>query len=353
MAGFYGADIEQLRQLARQFATGSRQLHDSSALLTGSLGASAWAGLDSERFRQDWSGRHRGDLLRVSAALEAASQALLRQAVEQEQASVEGGGGHYGSSGGPGGDGDRPGDPKLQPDQGDYVPIEDPISFDDQALDADQINQGQVGDCWLLAALGSVVDQDPQWIRDHMWQNPDGTWTVKMYHDGEPVYIQVEPTLPEHGAKDAAGNQSWLSIYEKAAAEYFGGSYDDIDGGYSDRALEAITGNPANDIGEASFDQIEQALEKGPVTVSSEVKDKILWFFGDTVDDPDKVVPQHAYIVRDIETVTNPDGSTERYLVVTNPWGTNADDGRYGTLRFTEQEYRDNFRSVQTGTIGD
>lgn len=354
MAGFYGADVADLRNLAHALEKSAQSLHQITSGLSGAITSTRWPGPDGAQFTGEWTQMHRSALARAGECLSTAAETLRRNAGAQEATSAADGGVLNPVGGGSGGgDGDRPDDPELTDGLGDYEDLDDPIPFTDDALDPSEISQGQLGDCWLLAALGSVAGFDPDFIRDHMWENPDGTWTVKMYDDdGKPVYIQVEPSVPQNGVNDADGNPSWATIYEKAAAEYFGGSYDDLDGGWSDRAFEAITGQPAHDLGEASFDTISDALEDGPVALSSEAKDKKLWFFGDTVDDTDRVVPHHAYMVRDIVTVTGEDGSTERFIEVTNPWGPNG-GSEYGTLRFTEQEYRDNFRTVYAGTMKD
>jgi uncharacterized protein YukE len=361
MTGFYGADVAALRALAAAFESSGRTLHETATLLSSSIGAARWPGPDGERFGSDWTRQHRSVLVRAGDALAAGGQALRRNADAQEQTSAAAGGSSSGGSnpgleldGGGGGVGDRPGDPTLPDDLGDYVPIENPISFDDDALDADEINQGQVGDCWLLASLGAVVDQDPEWIRDHMWQNPDGTWTVKMYdEDGEAVYIQVDPTVPENGARDSDGDPSWVSIYEKAAAEFFGGSYGDIDGDWPDRALTAITGQQATNAGQLSLDEISDALDDGPVVVSTQDNPDDWWrFWSDDVDDTDRIVPNHAYIVRDVFTVTEEDGTETQYIQVTNPWGPNGGE-RYGTYMFTAEEFEQNFAAAFVGTPGE
>ncbi|KRA24635.1 hypothetical protein ASD65_09605 [Microbacterium sp. Root61] len=356
---FYGADVTDLHRLAESLERSAQSLQEIATTLSGAIGATRWPGPDGEKFSHEWSNQHRATLVRAGGYLSTASQTIARNAADQEQTSAASGGAFPGGAnpglgldGGGGGVSDRPDNPNLSDGLGDYEDLDGPIDFSDDALNPTQINQGAVGDCWLLASMGSVAGFDPDFIRDHMWQNPDGTWTVKMYNDGEPVYIQVEPTVPENGVKDSDGGDSWASIYEKAAAEYFGGSYADIDGDWPDRALEAITGQPSQNLGEASFDDIEQALDDGPVVVTTENKDKRLWFFGDVVDDQDRIVPNHAYMVRDVFTMIEEDGSSQRYIEVTNPWGPNGGD-RYGTYIFTEQEYLDNFDRVYTGSMGD
>lgn len=353
MGGFYGADVEDLRRLAQELERNARSLDGIATVLSAAIASTRWPGPDGERFSHEWTNQHRAVLVRAGGHLSTASQTLARNASEQEQTSAAtGDGAAHAGSGGDGGVGDRPDNPDLSDGLGDYEDIDGPIDLSDEALDPSQINQGQVGDCWFLASIGSIAGFDPDFIRDHMWENPDGTWTVKMYQDGEPVYIQVEPSVPENGVQDSDGDPSWASIYEKAAAEYFGGSYDDISGDWPDRALEAVTGRPSENLGEASFDDIEEALKNGPVVATTENSDKTLWFFGDVVDDTDRVVPNHAYMVRSIFTIVDENGDSQRYIEVTNPWGPNGGD-RFGTYLFTEQEYRDNFSRVYTGSTGE
>jgi hypothetical protein len=186
-----------------------------------------------------------------------------------------------------------------------------------------------------------------------MWQNPDGTWTVKLYKDGEPVYIQVEPSVPENSVKDADGDDNWLSVYEKAAAEYFGGDYEDIDGGWPDDAFEAITGQKSNDLGESNLDDIRDSLSDGPVSVTTEGEDSFWWWQND-VDDKG-IVPNHAYIVDTVENHVNPDtGDEEQMIHLLNPWGPNGGyhDGEqmYGDVWLTEDEYKDNFDHAFSGS---
>src|SRR5690606_21586019 len=205
------------------------------------------------------------------------------------------GGGDRGTPGGGDrgtpGDGDRPGDPDLTDDLGDYEDVP-PIDLENEDFSIDDINQGQVGDCWFLAGLGAVATTDPEFLREHIRLNDDGTYTVTMYSDGKPVEIVVEPTAPENGVGGQNGEPNWVSIYEKAAAEYFGGDYEDIDGGHSDVAFEAITGHPAERSGELSRSDIQDRLEGGPVAVGTEDDDAFEWW--EDGGDDSRVVPNHA-----------------------------------------------------------
>ena len=103
MAGnFYGADVAQLRQLAKDLAGGANRLNALGQQLGSSISSTAWRGHDGERFRSEWTSAHQKLLQSATAGLEEASKALLANADEQEEASTSGGSGG-GSGGGTGG----------------------------------------------------------------------------------------------------------------------------------------------------------------------------------------------------------------------------------------------------------
>ncbi len=358
MGTFFGADVAELRAFAKLADSSGQQLDHTVSTLTALIGHTGWHGPDGSAFTALWNGTLRASLQKASAGLREVATTVRSNADQQETASTDvGGPGGSGPSGPGGGDrghgvGDKPDNPDVPDGMGEYDDLDDPIPLDDDALDPTNMAQGQLGDCWFLAAAGAVAAADPEWIRDHMWQNPDGTWTVKMYKDGEPVYIQVEPTVPENSVKDADGDDNWLSVYEKAAAEYFGGNYEDIDGGWPDDAFEAITGHESRDLGESNLDDIRDSLADGPVSVTTEGTGTFLWW-GSEVDDPG-IVPNHAYIVDTVEPHVNPETGDEELMIhVLNPWGPNGGtlDGeqKYGDVWLTEEQYQDNFDHAFVG----
>ncbi len=94
MAGnFYGADVAQLRQLAKDMATGATRLGNLGQQLSSAVSTSPWKGNDGDRFRSDWSSHHLRVLKAASAGLADASKALLRNADEQDKSSNSNGGG--------------------------------------------------------------------------------------------------------------------------------------------------------------------------------------------------------------------------------------------------------------------
>jgi hypothetical protein len=135
------------------------------------------------------------------------------------------------------------------------------------------INQGDVGDCYFLAALAETALQDPTLIQNMIQANSNGTYSVQFWVNGQADYVTVNnalPTMPggyhygdgshfefDHGASAGAAND-WSALIEKAYVEleaqlnvtpgsdgHHGNAYADIAGGWSN-GLSAITGQSAD-----------------------------------------------------------------------------------------------------------
>lgn len=111
MSEMLGADVEELRALARDFSGNSQKLAQAQKLIDGAVNQLPryWQGPDAQRFASQWRGQHRGIISRTGAMLEETASELNKHAVEQEQASSTsslpgpGGAGGSGHSGGGGG----------------------------------------------------------------------------------------------------------------------------------------------------------------------------------------------------------------------------------------------------------
>ncbi|MBS9535891.1 CHAP domain-containing protein [Mycobacterium sp. M1] len=93
MAGAIGADVDQLRSLAKQFTRSADQLQQSSTGLSKMIGNAAfWRGNDATMFRSQWQSHSRTSINAAAKTLRAAADVLIRNADEQDQASAAGGG---------------------------------------------------------------------------------------------------------------------------------------------------------------------------------------------------------------------------------------------------------------------
>ncbi|APR75546.1 Alkaline phosphatase [Minicystis rosea] len=100
----------------------------------------------------------------------------------------------------------------------------------------DDIFQGGVGDCYLLAVLSAVADAKPEVIRKLVVDLGDGTYAVRFYKNGVAKYVRVDAELwvdstgrPEY-ANSSTNASIWVPIVEKAYAFFRRdeGSYDSI-----------------------------------------------------------------------------------------------------------------------------
>src|SRR5262249_25222461 len=101
----------------------------------------------------------------------------------------------------------------------------------EKSITAEAIRQGNTGDCYFLAALGSMAESNPRAVANMIKDNGNGTYTVTFPGDPEnPVTVKA-PTEAEM-ATYQSGSQygTWPAILEKAYAKHEGGSYSDIDG---------------------------------------------------------------------------------------------------------------------------
>jgi uncharacterized protein YukE len=83
----WGLDVEQVQGLSSQLNQEASEIQRILSTLTNALNNVQWSGPDSTKFRNDWSGTHTAELNKVITALQEASQAAARNAMEQQNAS--------------------------------------------------------------------------------------------------------------------------------------------------------------------------------------------------------------------------------------------------------------------------
>jgi len=131
------------------------------------------------------------------------------------------------------------------------------------------VEQGQEGDCWLIASLAEVAAQAPQDIVNMFTYDGTtvengstvGVYTVRFFNSNNvPRYVTVDTQLPKGGSyyDQTVNGVLWVALAEKAYAVANGlgyvstsdkgsNSYDALNSGYSYWALQAITGQSASD----------------------------------------------------------------------------------------------------------
>ncbi len=211
-------------------------------------------------------------------------------------------------------DNNNDGDPLVWGDPGNRDLYQD--SDGNDATDASGVDQGQVGDCWLMAKMGALANDDPNWVQNHVQQNDNGTITVTLYDDdGNPHRVTMTSDLPvdNDGNTVFAGNDGdtplWSGYYEKALAlgSQHGSDGEDgyggIEGGWGEDDAELMTGQEADDL-DVDFGDVQNAVSNGhPVVVGTEHED---W-------DHPGFVGGHEFYVEGFDE----DGN----MVLRNPWG--------------------------------
>ncbi|AXK46464.1 C2 family cysteine protease [Brachybacterium saurashtrense] len=322
-----GADTDHLRAHAHALRAQTGALRSLFAELGAVVRSVGWVGPDAEQFRSAAESRFR-DASTLLEDIDRRGDELLGHADEQDEASsAEGGGGVIG----PGGD--EVGAVKDPGDAEGTEPADEEIPEDDESIDPDTSAQGGIGDCYLLSSLQALAQRDPDFLRDHVDEVEPGVYEVTMYDEnGDPIVYQVE-SVQEGGVRDAEGDQSLYSLYERAYAMHLEERGVDINGGFPEDAMETLTGKGADAYDSLELGELAEQLDRGRLVNT------------DTggIDDPahDQIVGNHAYTVTSVDTEAGT-------VTVTNPWGP-GDPNAPKTVTMTYDGYRESFGRTTVG----
>ena len=203
-----------------------------------------------------------------------------------------------------------------------------------QGISADDIEQGQAGDCYFLASIAAVANKHPDLIRNAIHPNGDGTYTVTFHQASwvedkakgtwsqhfKPVKVTVDGELPGgidyqlYASEGRSGHELWAPILEKAYARWKGG-YEQIgNGGYPADVLGELVGRVPSSIPLVNvkpakvFQQLAQQQSKGAAMCASSKPDALVAKTG--------IVGNHAYSVLGV-TMQN----GKEFVQLRNPWG--------------------------------
>lgn len=210
----------------------------------------------------------------------------------------------------------------------------------------EDINQGQLGDCYFLASLGGLALNDPDAIKNAITDKGNGTFDVTLYAGGLQHVINVSDDLAVQAESGTAqqingstvwnqrllGNNaysdvtnSWANIFEKAYAKPNGSSYANIaNGGTTQAALKALTNGTVNNYqGSSSINANKQAI----FDALDNNKVVTLARFSNSYDKNcyQNMVAAHAFTVTGYNSLTNS-------VTVRNPWGERS--SLYGTSKY-------------------
>ena len=172
------------------------------------------------------------------------------------------------------------------------------------------MDQGALGDCYFIGALGSIADSDASAIENMFVDNGDGTYTVRFYYDDDGYvadYVTVDGMLPVNGnylvyagetqAYSNSSNELWMSLAEKAYAQWCEtgraegrnayNTYANLAGGYMFYVNEQVLGSTAGwQYVQDAYKQtlISAIAANDAVTIATKTSTSIL-------------VSSHAYVV--------------------------------------------------------
>ncbi|XP_043548374.1 calpain-5a isoform X2 [Chiloscyllium plagiosum] len=220
-------------------------------------------------------------------------------------------------------------------------------------MSAHDLNQGQLGNCWFVAACSCLASRDALWQKvipdwkEQEWavdrpNNYAGIFHFRFWRFGEWIDVVIDDRLPTVNGQliychSNSKNEFWSALVEKAYAK-LAGCYESLDGGNTADALVDFTGGVSEpiDLVQGNFSTLEdqrlQLFEKllkvfsrdglisSSIRVSSAAEMETRLSTG--------LVKGHAYAVTDVRKVRLGHGllaffKAEKLFMIRmrNPWG--------------------------------
>jgi hypothetical protein len=195
------------------------------------------------------------------------------------------------------------------------------------------VHQGAVGDCYFVAGLAEVAQENAAAITDMFIVNGDGTYGVRFYQNGNSRYVTVDSKLPTYSggwflyanmgshASDTS-NVLWVALAEKAYAQInesgwlrlasWGGgenSYAGIEGGLFSDAVRQIVNHGSSSYyvnGTSDETTLVNAINNG----------QLVGYASQEHPANPQIVENHQYIVISCNSSTDT-------VTLFNPWGIN------------------------------
>ncbi|CAG5125959.1 unnamed protein product [Candidula unifasciata] len=196
------------------------------------------------------------------------------------------------------------------------------------------VRQGELGDCWLLAAVASltcnpklfsfVVDPNQSFTENYC-----GIFKFNFWHQGDWQEVVVDDRLPTYRNQlvfmhSTEKNEFWSALLEKAYAKLMG-SYESLKGGSTSEAMEDFTGGVTEmfDLRNAPPNLLNimlKAYERGSLMGCS-----IDAVPGQTEAELDNgLICGHAYSVTNVKLTPRMQGQMPM-VRIRNPWGNSSE----------------------------
>ncbi|XP_044782040.2 calpain-13 isoform X3 [Bubalus bubalis] len=215
------------------------------------------------------------------------------------------------------------------------------------------IQQGEAGDCWFLAALGALT-QSPQYLQKILIDQSFSYQYAGIFHFlfwrcGQWVEVVIDDRLPVLNneylfVKPRNKREFWPCLLEKAYAK-FHGSYANLHYGYLPDALVDLTGGVVTNISlhSSSSDlmtMVKTAAEAGSLMTCSTLAGPT----SESMTMANGLVSRHAYTVTGAEQIEYR-RSWEYLIRLWNPWGKIEWRGRWSDRSPEWQETHDQRKS--------
>lgn len=229
---FEGMTPDQIDVAASQLRAQARELTSVRSRVDGLVreASAHWQGSDVQGFTSSWYGSYSGQVARAVSQLDTMADFLARQANDQRVASqADGSSGAGVAQVGPTGPGNwaldinGAGPGSSDPDLWGTEPFPTDVIQDDP-LTPGEIQQHSIGDCWLIAVIMAMMENEEgrQLLRDGVRYDPETqSYQVRLFILGVETWVTVTNPVAD-AATITGGGYGIVSLYEAAILEFFG-----------------------------------------------------------------------------------------------------------------------------------
>lgn len=207
---------------------------------------------------------------------------------------------------------------------------------DDHAFHRNDVLQGHIGNCYLIAAIQAIADVAPGLLAALCHANDNGTWTVRL-PSGRRTVVSPDVVVDVHGEAIFARRppdgevELWPMLLEKAYAQLHGG-WSDIVWGRTHDAVELLTGAPGHIVDGRDLDvaYLARWRRAGAAMVCKTLRvpsgrTAAQWIATDAPEafrrpggELRRLHPGHAFVVDEVDEAAGT-------VALANPWG--VEDG--------------------------